>query len=168
MKKFIRYIVIVFAILGVTNISKAQSPSPSSTPAAAATAAAPAGEEQQDPILHPTLTPKQTERLKKLQKALAEVDDSSLEKWIDDFKRDENPDRELALFEAIAQAYQSFASSKSPTIEKKRDAYGLLLERSESSDDDALKNYEITALTQDEAKEVLRTYQKAAAALEKE
>jgi hypothetical protein len=114
------------------------------------------------PVLHDTLTPHQVERLRKLRAALAEVDDSSLEKWIDDFRHDANPDREIAVFEAIAQAYQAFCTSRPRTLAQKQDVFNLLLERSGTTDEDVLKHRKLKALTIDDAKEALSYYKKAA------
>ena len=114
------------------------------------------------PARHEALTPQQIACLQKLQATLAEVDNSLLEKWIDDFKRDENPDREIAVFEAIAQAYQTFCAAHPRTLPQKHDAYSLLSERSGTTDEDALRSYKRNALTEDEAKEVLSYYHKAA------
>jgi len=88
------------------------------------------------PVRRETLTPQQIERLRKLQVMLAEVDDSPIEKWIDDFRYDADPDREIAVFEAVAEAYQAFCSARPRTLAQKKDAFGLLLDRSGSTDED--------------------------------
>lgn len=114
-------------------------------------------------VRHETLTPQQVERLRKLQIALAEVDDSPLAKWIDDFRYDKYPDREIAVFEAIAQAYQAFCAARQRTIAQKQDAFALLIDRSGTTDEDTLKNHKLKVLTLQEAKEALSYYRKPAA-----
>jgi hypothetical protein len=114
------------------------------------------------PTRHDSLTPEQVGRIRKLQVALAEVDDSSLEKWIDDFRGDADPDREIAVFEAVAQAYQAFCSSRPRTQAQKQDAFGLLLERSGTSEEDTLGQHKLKVLTLTEAKEALSYYNKEA------
>jgi hypothetical protein len=114
------------------------------------------------PVRHDTLTPQQLNRLRTVQATLAEVDASPLEKWIDDFKRDVNPDLEIAIYEAIAHAYQTFCSARPRTPAQKQDAYGLLLERSGTTDDNALRNYKLKALTIVDARELLSYYNKSA------
>ena len=118
------------------------------------------------PIRHETLTPEQINRLRTVQATLEEVDASPLEKWIDDFKRDVNPDREIDIYEAIAHAYQAFCSARSRTPAQKQDAYGLLLERSGTTDDNALRNYKLKSLTGGEARELLSHYNKSAEAIQ--
>jgi len=93
---------------------------------------------------------------------LAEVDDSPLQKWIDDFRHDSNPDREIAMFEAVAEAYQTFCSRHSRTLAQKQDVFGLLLERSGTTEDDVLAHRKLKVLTSEEAKEALSYYHKAA------
>jgi hypothetical protein len=66
------------------------------------------------------------------------------------------------VYEAIAQAYSTFCSTRSRTIAQKQDALGLLVERSGTTDQDALKNHTLKALTHDEATEVLSYYTKTA------
>lgn len=118
------------------------------------------------PVRHETLTPQQTERLRKLQIALAEVDDTPLAKWIDDFRYDADPDREIAVFEAIAQAYQTFCTARPRTLAQKQDAFALLLDRSGTTDEDTLKNHKLKILTLQEAKEALSYYRKPSAPIQ--
>jgi hypothetical protein len=118
------------------------------------------------PVCHETLTPQQIERLHKVQAALSEVDDSPLEKWIDDFRRDADPDREIAVFEAVAQAYQAFCSTRPRTLPQKHDVFGLLLERSGTTEEDILTHRKLEVLTPEEAREALSYYKKAATAIE--
>src|SRR6266542_1107980 len=114
------------------------------------------------PLRHDSLTPQQVDRLRAIQAVLAEVDTNPLEKWIDDFRRDVNPDREISIYEAIAQAYQTFCASRPRTKAQKQDAYGLLIERSGTTDYNALRNYKLKALTPSEAYELLGYYTKSA------
>jgi hypothetical protein len=114
------------------------------------------------PLRHDSLTPQQADRLRAIQAALAEVDTNPLEKWIEAFRRDVNPDREISIFEAIAQAYQTFCAARPRTKAQKQDAYGLLIERSGTTDDDALRNYRLKALTLGEARELLSYYTRSA------
>jgi hypothetical protein len=113
---------------------------------------------QMGSVRRETLTGQQIERLRKLQVALAEVDDSPIERWIDDFRYDANPDREIGVFEAVAEAYQAFCSARPRDLAQKKDAFGLLLDRAGSTYEDSLKNYELRVLSIAEAKEVLSYY----------
>jgi hypothetical protein len=113
------------------------------------------------PLRRDSLTPQQVDRLRAIRAALAEVDKNPLEKWIDAFRRDADPDREISIYEAIAQAYQTFCAVRPRTASQKQDAYGLLIERSGTTDDDALRNYKLKALTPSNARELLSYYTKS-------
>jgi len=53
-------------------------------------------------IQHEQLSEAQLRRIKKLHEIFAEVDGSSLDKWVDNFKRDANPNSEIAIWERVA------------------------------------------------------------------
>ena len=82
---------------------------------------------EQGPIRHPVLTDDQMNRARRLQKVFSEIDPSSLEKWVDDFKRDADPDSELKTWEQIAAAYEAYSASKNLPLAAKRDVYAVLL-----------------------------------------
>lgn len=52
------------------------------------------------------------ERINALQQTFAEVDPTPLAKWVEDFKRDVDPERELRIYEAMAQAYRAYCQGK--------------------------------------------------------
>src|SRR5262245_17247039 len=56
---------------------------------------------QPGPVRHEQLSADQLERIKKLQQTFREVDAMPLEKWVDDFKRDADPDREIRIYEGM-------------------------------------------------------------------
>jgi len=113
------------------------------------------------PVRREGLTPDQLRRTKEIQQALAEVDPSSLEEWVDGFKRDQDPEREIAVWEQIVRAYQSYCSTKRLTIEQKTDVLRILLVRSQAEEDEALKHLELRTLTTAEAKKVMSFYEGA-------
>ena len=101
----------------------------------------------------------QVERLRELRQTFKEVDSSSLEKWIDDFRRDADPDREIAIWEAMAQAYRTYSSQRQLSPAGKADLFGLLLMRSGGSDSFVLSNMHLSVLSTADAKDILRLYQ---------
>jgi len=104
------------------------------------------------------LSPKQMERIYKLRDTLAEVEHSSIEKWIDNFKLDANPDKELAIWERIADGYTRYCSKRLLSIEAKKDVFQLLLLRSMASEQEVLKHIKLKTLTVDEAKDTLKEF----------
>ena len=81
------------------------------------------------PIRHEKLPEALVERIKEFHKVLAEVDVAPLEKVIDNFRGDLHPDREVAIWEGIAEKYQTRVKS-SWGIHKKKELYGKLLRQS--------------------------------------
>jgi len=98
------------------------------------------------------------ERIYKLRNTLAEVENSSIEKWVDNFKRDANPDKELAVWERIADGYTRYCSKRLLSIEAKKDVFQLLLLRSMASEQEVLNHVKLKTLTVDEAKETLKEF----------
>ncbi len=107
-------------------------------------------------IQHEQLTEDQLQRVKKLHEIFAEVDKSSLEIWIDNFKRDMNPDKEIAVWERIAKAYTNYVSQKELSLEAKEDVFQTLLMGSMSSDEETIKSLKLKVLSQDEARKILK------------
>jgi hypothetical protein len=116
------------------------------------------GQLRPGPIRHATLTPTQIARIEAIQKTFAEFDPSPLDKWIDDFKRDQHPDREIAIYEAMAQAYTGYCSHHTLTREAREEVYGLILARSGAPDDEVMRGARLQHLRREDAIEVLRGY----------
>ena len=113
---------------------------------------------QPGPIQTANLDDEQIQRITRLQRVFSEVDPTPLEKWIEDFKRDLYPEREIRIWEAMADAYQRYCQSKELSPAAKKEVFSLLLIRSGTSADDVLENVELHILTEDEAKDVLACY----------
>jgi len=116
------------------------------------------GSVEPGPVRHPELSANQLERLRKIHRTLVEVDPSSFEKMVDDFKRDLDPEREILIWEQIASAYESYCSTTSLTLAEKRDVFRVLLIRSRAPEDEALKRLRLDVLTPAEARRVMRYY----------
>ena len=109
-------------------------------------------------IQHEQLSEEQLRRIKTLHETFAEVDKSSLEKWIDNFKRDANPDSEIAIWERVANAYRNYCSQRELTLEAKDDVFQALVLRSMTSDERAVKTLKLKELSSDEARKIMREY----------
>ena len=81
------------------------------------------------PIRHKTLPDKLVERIKKYHTILAEVDPAPPETLIDDFRKDMHPEREVAIWEGIADKYQRRVKAWWP-VNKKKELLGKLLQES--------------------------------------
>lgn len=80
---------------------------------------------------HETLAPELVERIKKFKAILVDEDTVSLEQTIDNFKYDQNPEREVEIWEWIASSYQNIRD-KHPKLTKEElhAAYARLLQAS--------------------------------------
>ena len=109
-------------------------------------------------VKHDDLTPEQIERITRLQDAFREVDPTPLAEWIDDFKRDREPDGEVRIYEAMAAAYSQFCAGRNLSLDAKREVYQIVLLRSEAPDNEVLEHATLKALTPTDAREVLALY----------
>ncbi len=110
------------------------------------------------PVRHASLTEEQMVRVRRIQKIFSEVDPSPLEKWVEDFKRDLNPERELGIWESMATAYEAFTTSKSLDLAAKREAFQLVLLRSGAPEEEVLKHLNLKVLTEKEAREIMALF----------
>jgi hypothetical protein len=113
---------------------------------------------QPGPIQRDSLSPKQMERVRKLQAVFVEVDGQSVEQWVDGFKRDLNPDRELDIWETMAKAYTAYCSKRTLSPEAKKEVFKVVLLRSTAPEKDVLERLELKVLTKDEAVAVMRGF----------
>lgn len=110
------------------------------------------------PIRHEVLTESQLERIKKIQSVFAEVDSSSTDKWIDDFKRDADPDHEIAIWERMAAAYSRYVEGKNLTTVAKQDVFQIVLLRSGATEAEVLSHLKLKVLTEEDAKKIIHDF----------
>jgi hypothetical protein len=113
---------------------------------------------QRGPIIRDSLTPEQMDRVRKLQAVFAGIDGQTVEQWVDDFKRDLDPDRELGVWEVMAKAYTSYCSDRSLSPEAKREVFKIVLLRSAAPEQDVLEHLELKMLSRKDAIEVMRGF----------
>jgi hypothetical protein len=97
-------------------------------------------------------------RVRRLQKAFSKADPSPLEKWVEDFKRDANPDNELKVWEAMATAYETFTASRNLTVDAKKEVFQVVLLRSGAPEEEVLQNLKLKALTDKDAREIMALF----------
>jgi hypothetical protein len=110
------------------------------------------------PVRHEVLTDGQMDRVKALQTTFAEVDPTPLESWVNDFKRDIDPERELRTYEGMAKAYRAYCQGRSLSAGAKMDVYRVVLLRSGAPDEDVLPRLKLKELSAADAKDILRLY----------
>jgi hypothetical protein len=110
-------------------------------------------------IKHEQLTDAQIARIRKVQSVFAEVDPSSLDEWIDNFKRDAHPDRELFVWEKMANAYSRYVTGKDLSLEAKKDVFQVVLLRSGAAEDEVITHMNLQILTEKDAREIMKFYE---------
>jgi hypothetical protein len=113
---------------------------------------------QLGPIRRDSLTPEQMERVRKLQAVFVEVDGQSVDQWVDNLKRDLDPDRELDIWERMANAYTAYCLKRTLSGEAKKEVYKVVLLRSMAPEKDVLERLDLKVLTKDEAVAVMRGF----------
>ena len=116
------------------------------------------------PVIHDSLTAEQMEKVKRIQKTFEEVYTATLEETVTDFKRDQNPDKEIAIWLNMASAYEKY-TNKYPRADsvKKQEAFQLILLRSMMPDQEAVKEAKLKVLSKEEINELLHNYNAEAA-----
>lgn len=107
------------------------------------------------PIRRDQLSVEQTKRIAAIRGLLGAVDSSPQEKWEDDFRRDADPDRELATWEAMAKAYARYTANKNWPIDKRKELFAVLLVGSGAPPDEALAHMKLKIVSEAEAREAL-------------
>jgi hypothetical protein len=80
------------------------------------------------PIRHPALPDTFVERIRAFKAILGDVDRASLERTVDNFKRDTNPDGELVIWERIAGTFQVYLSHNPTTdLAVRKDIFAVLI-----------------------------------------
>lgn len=114
---------------------------------------------QQGPIRRDSLTAVQMQRIASLQKVFGEIDGQTVDQWADNFKRDLNPDSELAIWERMATAYSRYCDKHQPlTLDAKKEVYKVVLLRSMASPEDVMAKLELTILSKQDARDVMEGF----------
>jgi hypothetical protein len=111
-------------------------------------------------VVHDSLTTMQIKEIKEIHKTFAEVTSSSLEETITNFKRDQHPDNEIAVWLTMAKVYERFTLNKEFSLEKKKEAFDIILLRSMMTEAEVRESIESSGsgLTSDEVKEIFSYY----------
>lgn len=110
-------------------------------------------------VVNDTLNADQIFKIKEIHNTFVEIDSFSLEKTINDFKRDRNPDNEIAVWLSMAKAYKKFTSNRQNlSLNKKKEVYRLILMRSMENETIAKEKSELKLLSDKEVREIFAYY----------
>ncbi|AMV35375.1 hypothetical protein VN12_25015 [Pirellula sp. SH-Sr6A] len=113
---------------------------------------------QQGPTLHDTLPAELLTRIKAVHETFADVDGTPLEKWIDDFKRDLDPEGNIRVWEDMQVAYNSYCNQRELPLETRREVFRIVLMRSMMPDKDVLARLELEHVPADDVPIILAAY----------
>lgn len=83
---------------------------------------------KQNTFQHAELSEALVEKIRNYKEILAEVEKTSLQETIDNFRRDAHPEMEVEIWQSIAAGYQDVTSKRAGmTLEQKREIYSGLL-----------------------------------------
>lgn len=115
-------------------------------------------EVQLNQVIHDSLTSEQIKKIETIHRIFSEVDKSSLEQTITDFKRDLHPDNEIEIWLQMANAYKNYLSKNAKNLDEKKEIFKLILSRSMMSTEEAIENSDLKYLSKEDAQEVLSFY----------
>ena len=113
---------------------------------------------QPGPIRRDSLTHEQMARIRALQATFVEVDGQTVEQWVDNFKRDADPDKELRIWERMSKAFRAFCDGRKLSPEAKKDVFSVVLLRSMASEQDVLEHMKLKVLSREDAIAVMKSY----------
>jgi hypothetical protein len=93
-----------------------------------------------------------------LKAALDEVYPRTIDEWEDGFRRDRNPETEVAIWLHIAEVYEAFTSDLPLSLEAKQDYLKVLVACSTMPHEHVLKSVSLSAITEDEAAAAIAAY----------
>jgi hypothetical protein len=110
------------------------------------------------PIRHADLSKDLDARIRKFETVFSEVYPITHKEWLEGFQRDTVPENEVAIWEHIASAYSKFLESNGVGAAARKEAFGLLLVRSGTSDVESQFS-KLKVLTPDQAKSLIAQYE---------
>jgi hypothetical protein len=113
---------------------------------------------EKGPVMRDELTKEQLEKIDILLETFKEVDPTPKEQWIEDFKRDQNPDREIEIWLMMATAYNSFVKEKKPDLDTKKEVFQVVLLRSGASEEETLSHMHAKHLSTEDIKKIMKAY----------
>jgi hypothetical protein len=78
------------------------------------------------PVRHPVLPLTLVARVNYLRTTFLEAYPQSMDQWLDGFKRDANPEREVMWWERLARCYGTYNALRELSVEQKRAAFKII------------------------------------------
>jgi hypothetical protein len=120
-----------------------------------------ARELKQSEYRHPPFSEEIRDILREIKSSIDEFYDLSLEQWEDGFRRDTNPEKEIAIWVHLANIYRSLATSRDLSAEQRQDYFKVLICCLNSPREHVLKVFSPSAISVEEANDVIAQFYKA-------
>ncbi|HTN76355.1 MAG TPA: hypothetical protein VL096_13950 [Pirellulaceae bacterium] len=114
---------------------------------------------QQGPIQHESLPEELLTRIKHVHATFADVDGMPLDRWIDDFKRDRDPEGNVRIWEEMELAYNAYCGNRELPLDVRKEVFKIVLMRSMMPDEKVLAQLKLEHISLDDAKSILAGYQ---------
>ncbi|UPR49868.1 GIY-YIG nuclease family protein [Vibrio cyclitrophicus] len=111
------------------------------------------------PVNTSRLTEFQKTRIAVINEVFQEVFPCTAENAYENFSRDNNPDREIKIWESMAKAFMKVSTSSYVSEDVKEEAYSLLLLRSQMKTSEVLEQITPVAMGDKQAKSLLKAYE---------
>lgn len=108
--------------------------------------------------MHDTLPDELLARIKAVHGTFADVDGTPLEKWIDDFKRDLDPEGNIKIWEDMQVAYNAYCADRELPLAARKEVFKIVLMRSMMPDADVLARIELEHVPADDVRKILAAY----------
>lgn len=116
-----------------------------------------AGQLHAGEVRHPPFSEDIRQYIRQIQSAFAEHRPLSFEEWEDGFRRDANPEREIAFWSHAADVYQEFAAEEE-SPDRRRDIYQVIVTCLTTSPDTVWHVLRPEVLARSEAEQVITRF----------
>lgn len=112
---------------------------------------------QQNEYQHDPFEGEMRVRIESIMNNLSEVYSLTYDEWEDGFRRDQNPQNEIAIWERIVSVYQSYSKSSSG-LALKKEIYSVVVTCSFSEPEQVLGQVSLEVLSETKATEIINAY----------
>jgi hypothetical protein len=109
-------------------------------------------------VKHPPFNEEKRQKLRQMKAALDEVYPKTIEELEEAFRKDSDPDQEIAIWLHIASVYQQSTAGKKLTLPQRKECLMLILACSRSPREHVFEIFQPKAITRQEAERVVELY----------
>lgn len=107
---------------------------------------------------HPPFCEEIRDYFREIKGSLDEFYCLSIEEWEDGFRRDNNPEKEIAIWSHLSDIYRSLTTTRDLSYDQRHDYFKILLTCLNSPREHVLNVFQPTAISIEEAKDVIAQF----------